>query len=69
MNKKILICIFIVCIMLIQLLPLSMAAETESVDFGNIATISNICIMEDNKLPDGTAINPVEHYIYLKGGF
>jgi len=55
--------------MLIQLLPLSMAAETESVDFGNIATISNICIMEDNKLPDGTAINPVEHYIYLKGGF
>lgn len=69
MNKKFLICFLIICTMLIQLLPVSMAAETETVDFGNIATISNICIMEDNKLTDGTAINPIEHYIYLKGGF
>ena len=69
MNKKILICFLLICTMLVQLLPASMAAEAVSVDFSNIVTVSDISVMEGNKLPDGIEINPAEHTIYLKGGF
>ena len=71
MKRKILICTILICSMLLQICPVSMASvgNSTTIDLSYIETISDLCIMEDNMLPDGTAINPAEHSIYLKGGF
>ena len=71
MNKKLLLCVVLICTMLVQTAVVSFAGSLSYISYEEaaVASITNLRILDDNKLPDGTAINPTAHVKYVEGGF
>ena len=71
MNKKLLLCVVLICTMLVQTAVVSFAGSLSYISYEEaaVASITNLRILDDNKLPDGTAIDASKHVKYFEGGF
>ena len=71
MKRKILISTILIFAMLFNLCIASFGAVFPDIYYDKApeGAISNLMIMNNNKLPDGTEINPDEQCMYIKGGF
>ena len=69
MNKKLLLCVVLICTMLASMVSAGAYVSPITYDEALEDSITNLRILESNQLPDGTAIDPSKHVKYVAGGF